>query len=174
MCIHTCRKDHICIHMLKILQFMLEFGQLWQHQNNPACMAINICHQCLVRSQPFAGTCRFLASLFTFLSKQPNVNQLRTTGRNWFRTIITTKKQHVRVFIFIFVGVDCSYIALFSALEQTHCTLVTCDSKCMTRFLQCALNIHPSGVVAKLFVLNLTRLVPLKTATILVHSVCII
>ena len=33
-------------------------------------MAINIFHHCLVIFQPFASTCRFLAGLFTFLSRQ--------------------------------------------------------------------------------------------------------
>ena len=37
-------------------------------------MAVSIFHQCLIRSQPFAGTHRFLAGLFTFLSRQPTVN----------------------------------------------------------------------------------------------------
>ena len=58
-------------------------------------MAINICHWCLVRSQPFSGTGRFLAGLFTFLSRQPVVNQLRVCGRNWFRTVIITTKTKV-------------------------------------------------------------------------------
>ena len=53
-------------------------------------MAINIFHRCLVRSQPLAGASRFLAGLFTFLSRQPIANQLRACVRNWFRTIITT------------------------------------------------------------------------------------
>ena len=37
-------------------------------------MAISIFHCCLVRSQPFTGICRFLAGLFTFLSRHPVVN----------------------------------------------------------------------------------------------------
>ena len=32
----------------------------------------------------------------------------------------------------MYVAADCFYIALFSALEQTHCTLVACDSRWMT------------------------------------------
>ena len=57
-------------------------------------MATDIFHQCLVRSQPFAGTHRFLAlaGLFTFLSRRPVVNPLRASERNWFRTVILTKK----------------------------------------------------------------------------------
>ena len=35
MCIGT-QKDHVCT--LKILLSMLEFGGLWKHQNNPACI----------------------------------------------------------------------------------------------------------------------------------------
>ena len=57
-----------------------------------------------VCSSTFSGTYRSQAGLFTFLSRQPIVNQLRTSGRNWFRTIIitiimTTKKtRHVLSF----------------------------------------------------------------------------
>ena len=58
-------------------------------------MATDIFHQCLVRSQPFAGTHRFLAlvGLFTFLSRRPVVNPLRASERNWFRTVILTTKK---------------------------------------------------------------------------------
>ena len=38
--------------------------------------AINIFHWCLVRSGPFTGTARFLASLFTFLSRWPTGSEL--------------------------------------------------------------------------------------------------
>ena len=48
------------------------------------------------------------------------------------------------------VVVDCFYISLFSALEQTHCALVACDSKRVTRFLQRALNIHQNCVLTAL------------------------
>ena len=44
----------------------------------------------LVRSQPFAGTGRFLAGFFAFLRRWPIVNGLRVNGRKWFRTIIAT------------------------------------------------------------------------------------
>ena len=37
------------------------------------------------------------------------------------------------------------------AVEQTFCTLATYDSKWVTSFLQCTLNSHPNGVVARLF-----------------------
>ena len=50
-------------------------------------------HRCLVRSRSFAGTDRFLAGLFTFLSSWPIVNRLRACGRNWFRTIMTTRRR---------------------------------------------------------------------------------
>ena len=55
-------------------------------------------------------------------------------------------------------------MALFSALEQTHCTLVACDCS----FSQRALNIHPSGEVVVLFV---KWLVTLETAAISARSV---
>ena len=65
-------------------------------------MATDIFHQCLVRSQPFAGTHRFLAlvGLFTFLSRRLVVNPLRASERNWFRTVIlTTKKKASQNFL---------------------------------------------------------------------------
>ena len=45
-------------------------------------------------------------------------------------------------FTFQMVDVDCFYIALFSALEQTFCALVKCDSTIAASFLQHILNIH--------------------------------
>ena len=43
-------------------------------------------------------------------------------------------------------------MALFSALEQTHCTLVTCDSEWATIVFHGAFfNIHQSGVLTALF-----------------------
>ena len=59
-------------------------------------MAINISHRFLVRSRRFAGTRRFLAGLFTFLSTRPAVKRLRASGRNWFRTSMTTTKTTTR------------------------------------------------------------------------------
>ena len=50
---------------------LLELGTLYGNQ-----------HFSLVRSRPFTGTGGFLASLFTFLSRQPVVNRLRASGRN--------------------------------------------------------------------------------------------
>ena len=47
----------------------------------------------LVRSQPFAGTGRFLAGFFAFLSRWPVVNGLRVNGKEWFRTIITATRK---------------------------------------------------------------------------------
>ena len=49
-------------------------------------MAINIFHQCLVKSRPFAGAHRFLAlaGLFTFLSRRPVVNPLRASEGNCY------------------------------------------------------------------------------------------
>ena len=53
-------------------------------------MAIKPFDQCPVRSQPFAGTRRFLAGLLTFPSRRPIVYQLRARGRKWFRTSAMT------------------------------------------------------------------------------------
>ena len=48
---------------------------------------------------------------------------------------------------------DRFYIALFFALEQTHCTLVACVYEWMTElcFLMHVLNIYRSGVLTELF-----------------------
>ena len=60
----------------------------------------------------------------------------------------------------VVVVVDCFYIVLFSTLKQTLCAHVTCNFKWLTIFLQHALNIHPSDVLAVL--LGSTWLVPLE------------
>ena len=53
--------------------------------------------------------------------------------------------------IFI-ISIDCFYIVLFSALEQTHCTHVTSDSERVTvSFYHALFNIHRSGVLTALF-----------------------
>ena len=46
---------------------------------------------------------------------------------------------------------DGSYIAIFSALKQTHCTFVACDSKWVTAAFYSVLNVHWSGVFTALF-----------------------
>ena len=71
-------------------------------------MAVNISHRCLVRSQPLSGTGRFLAGLFTFFNRQPLVNRLRASGRNWFRTVailvsLWRWKKQVRDFCIVFL-----------------------------------------------------------------------
>ena len=45
-------------------------------------IAINNFHWCLVRSQPSAGTGRFLACLFAILNRQPIIKWLRASGMN--------------------------------------------------------------------------------------------
>ena len=61
------------------------------------------------------------------------------------------------LFFFFFLAlqevVDHFYIALFSTLEQTHCTYIACDSEQMTSFHSAFFlsNIHHSGVLAALF-----------------------
>ena len=47
---------------------------------------------------------------------------------------------------------DRFYVALFPALEQTHCVLVARDAKWMASFLQRGLNILPGGVAVVVFV----------------------
>ena len=52
----------------------------------------------------------------------------------------------------IIIDIDRGYIALFSALEQTHCALVACDSEWVTvAFHSEFSNIHPNGVSTALF-----------------------
>ena len=52
---------------------------LWVFLNLGPSMRVNSFQQCLVRCG------RFLAGLFTFLSRQLILNWLRASGRNWFR-----------------------------------------------------------------------------------------
>ena len=53
---------------------------------------------------------------------------------------------------YIMIIADRFYIVLFSALEQTHCTHVACDSEWMTvSFYSAFFNIHQSDVVAAIF-----------------------
>ena len=61
-------------------------------------IAVNISQWCLVRSQTSAGIHRLFVCLFTISNRQPIVNWLRASGRNWFRTIITTKKINYKKF----------------------------------------------------------------------------
>ena len=70
-------------------------------------LAINISHQCLVRSGTFIGTCRLLAGLFTVFSRRPIVNQLGVNGRNRFKiTMITTEKNKSYGSVFCVVFYD--------------------------------------------------------------------
>ena len=66
--------------------------------------------------------------------------------------------------------VDRFYVALFSALEQTHCALVTCNSKWATSFYSTLLTAS-TKVVYLQHCLVVTWLVLHETASILVHSV---
>ena len=100
--IETFFKEQSCTCVVKIqpLVTTAEFcasstALLLVSSNLGPSMAINIFHRCLVGSWPFAGACRFLAGLFTFFSRWPIVNQLRASGRTWFRfTIMIQKNLH--------------------------------------------------------------------------------
>ena len=82
-------------------------------------MAINIFHQCQVRSQPFAAIGRFLAGWFTFLSWRPTVNWLRASGRNWFRIIMTMeKKSWVFCTVFCNIMLSCEMWSVPHANER--------------------------------------------------------
>ena len=71
----------------------------------------------------------------------------------------------------VIVVVDCSYLALFSALDQTHCALVVCGSKWVTIFFYSTfLNIHWHGVLAAIFCCYMAG--ACKTAAISAHSLC--
>ena len=66
----------------------------------------------------------------------------------------------------IIIIIDRFYIALFSALEQTHFAHVACDSEGVTvSFYSALFIIHRSGVLAAL-------LVPCETAAVSVHVLC--
>ena len=57
------------------------------------------------------------------------------------------------LFSFIIIIIHSFYIALFSALEQTHCAHIACDSERVTvvyPFIS-RINIHGSGVMVALF-----------------------
>ena len=85
-------------------------------------MAINIFHRCLVGSWPFAGACRFLAGLFTFFSRWPIVNQLRASGRTWFRFIIMipnkTKKFSALPFMTIYRAAKCGPFHIYLYMQM--------------------------------------------------------
>ena len=60
--------------------------------------------QCLVKSQLFTGTGRFLDGLFTFLRWPPVVIWLRTNGKNCSELSPWLWKNQVRVFCVVFHG----------------------------------------------------------------------
>lgn len=92
---------------------------------------LNIFHWCMVRSQPFAGTGRFPAGVFTFLSRRPNVNQLRASGRNWFRTTVMNDyvKNQVRVFCIVIrcMMMSCEMWSVLHANEWQETMCVETD-----------------------------------------------
>ena len=92
---------------------------------------LNIFHQCLVSYCPFADTGRFLAGLFTFLSRRPNVNQLRASGRNWFRTTVMNDyvKNQVRVFCIVIrcMMMSCEMWSVLHANEWQETMCVETD-----------------------------------------------
>ena len=96
--------------------------------------AINIFHWCLVRSGPFTGTARFLASLFTFLSRWPTGSELvKRTGSkqsSWLQ------KNQVRVFCTIVL--ICEMLSVPYANEQRKISDVA-----LTDLVQC----HPPDKV---------------------------
>ena len=64
---------------------------------------------------------------------------------------IDADRQRIFLICSVIVVVDRFCIAVFSTLEQTHCAYVRCDSKWVTSFLRCTLNIHPRDVLTALF-----------------------
>ena len=70
----------------------------------------------VVIPQPFAGTERFLAGLFTISSRLPIANWLRTSGRNWLINIIRSRTKQIWV-----TGLPSS----------TLCWAATCGWSCM-------------------------------------------
>ena len=74
-----------------------------------------------------------------------------------------------------FVLVSYCYIALISALKQTHCALVACVSNddvwlnvltCLTRFLWRILNVHRSGVLKHCLVFTWHKPLPIAVMTV--------
>ena len=61
---------------------------------------------------------------------------------------------------------DCFYVVLFSALQQTHCTLVACDSQWVTSFLL-FIGISKFWISTQVMYLQLG---PCETAAISMHS----
>ena len=84
---------------------------------------------------------RFLKRTFKTLPIYFHIIEPRTTplSRHCFITF---------PFIIIIV-INCFYVALFPALKQTHCTLVTCNSEWVTA-VSAFLKIHWSGVLTAL------------------------
>ena len=70
----------------------------------------------VVIPQPFAGTERFLAGLFTFYSRLPIASWLRTSGRNWLINSIRSRTKQIWV-----TGLPFS----------TLCWAATCGWSCM-------------------------------------------
>lgn len=83
-------------------------------------MVMNFFHWCLVRYRTVTDTRKFRADLFIFLSRRPVVSQLRSSGRNWFRNIITTKQQKMSVFYFGFCDImlNCGTWLVLHASER--------------------------------------------------------
>ena len=72
-------------------------------------MAVSIFHQCLIRSLPFAGTHRFLAGLFTFLSRQPTVNGAEPVEGTGVEVLELSSKYKKIVFCIVFLDMMLSY-----------------------------------------------------------------
>ena len=80
----------------------------------------------------------------------------RVPERDWqFESFTAIYRYSWRLVIIIIIIIDRFYVALFSVLEQTHCTYVTCDSEWATvSFLWCIFliaNPSKSGVLMVLF-----------------------
>ena len=65
---------------------------------------------------------------------------------------------------------DCIYMALLSALEQTRCTFIACDSKWVTQLFVACFEYSPKWCTLQHY-LVVTWLVPCRTVAILAHSV---
>ena len=82
----------------------------------------------------------------------------------------STRIQYTLLFIIINIIIDRFYMALFSALEQTHCAFVACKSEWVTVALYSAFSIS-TEVVCLHRCLVVTWLVPRETAAVSARSV---
>ena len=109
----TCPVD-VDLPLMPAAQFCVQCSRAWDHTWQSTFFNL----QCLVRSWPFTGTHRFLAGLFTFLSRQPVVVHLRASEKNWFRTSTAKKKKKKKIFCVVLVTLLSCLLSLYPSSIQ--------------------------------------------------------